>query len=79
MRGVCYVEHCNNVRLNSAIGYITPKDMLAGRQQEIHASRRSKPTGIGSWRRRGNNGRFVASRPREKAKTLVSARFRVYF
>jgi hypothetical protein len=24
----------NNVRLNSAIGYITPKDMLAGRQQE---------------------------------------------
>src|SRR5215470_7084207 len=26
-----YVEHYNNVRLNSAIGYITPKDMLAGR------------------------------------------------
>ncbi len=25
-----YVEHYNNVRLNSAIGYITPKDMLAG-------------------------------------------------
>jgi hypothetical protein len=24
-----YVAHCNNVRLNSAIGYITPKDMLA--------------------------------------------------
>ena len=34
-----YVEHYNNVRLNSAIGYITPKDMLAGRQQEIHAER----------------------------------------
>ena len=27
----------NNVRLNSAVGYITPKDMLAGRQREIHA------------------------------------------
>ncbi|PYU26703.1 MAG: hypothetical protein DMG32_09335 [Acidobacteria bacterium] len=27
--------------------------------------------------RRGNNGRFVASRPREKAKTLASGRFRV--
>ena len=26
---------------------------------------------------KGNNGRFVASRPREKAKTLVSGRFRV--
>ena len=34
-----YVEHYNNVRLNSAIGYITPKDMLAGHQQEIQAER----------------------------------------
>jgi hypothetical protein len=32
-----YVEHYNDVRLNSATGYITPKEMLAGRQQEIHA------------------------------------------
>jgi hypothetical protein len=37
-----YVAHYNNVRLNSAIGYITPKDMLAGRQQEIHAERDRK-------------------------------------
>jgi len=37
-----YVEHYNNVPLNSAIGYITPKDMLAGRQQEIHAERDRK-------------------------------------
>ena len=38
-----YVEHYNNVRLNSATGYITPKDMLAaGRQQEIHAERDRK-------------------------------------
>ena len=37
-----YVEHYNNVRLNSAIGYITPKDMLAGRQQEIQAERDRK-------------------------------------
>jgi hypothetical protein len=35
-------EHYNNVRLNSAIGYITPKDMLAGHQQEIHAERDRK-------------------------------------
>jgi len=34
-----YVEHYNNVRLNRAIGYITPKDVLAGRQQEIYAER----------------------------------------
>ena len=37
-----YVEHYNNVRLNSAIGYIAPKDMLAGRQQEIHDERDRK-------------------------------------
>jgi transposase-like protein len=37
-----YVEHYNNVRLNSAIGYIRPKDMLAGRQAEIHAQRDRK-------------------------------------
>ena len=37
-----YVEHYNNVRLNSATGYITPKDMLAGHQQEIQAERDRK-------------------------------------
>jgi len=42
IRVLGYVEHYNNVRLNSAIGYITPKDMLTGRQQEIHADRNRK-------------------------------------
>jgi hypothetical protein len=37
-----YVDHYNNVRLNSATGHITPKDMLAERQQEIHAERDRK-------------------------------------
>src|SRR5262249_37884722 len=37
-----YVEHYNDLRLNRAIGYITPKDMVAGRQQEIHAERDRK-------------------------------------
>jgi hypothetical protein len=36
------VEHYDNVRLNSTIGYITPKDMLAGYQHEIQAERRRK-------------------------------------
>jgi hypothetical protein len=36
------VDHYNNVRLNSATGYITPKDMLAGPQQEIHVERDRK-------------------------------------
>ena len=37
-----YVDHYNNVRVSSATGYITPKDMLAGRQEEIHAERDRK-------------------------------------
>jgi len=37
-----YVEHYNDVRLNSAVGYVTPKDMLAGHQQEIQAERDRK-------------------------------------
>jgi len=41
-RLVGYVEHYNNARLNSAIRYITPKDMLAGRQDEIHAESNRK-------------------------------------
>jgi phage portal protein BeeE len=32
----------NNVRLNSAVGYVTPKDTLGGRQQEIHNERDRK-------------------------------------
>ena len=37
-----YVDHFNNVRLNSASVYFTPKDMLAGQQQEIQAARDRK-------------------------------------
>jgi putative transposase len=54
-----YVEQYNNVRLNSAIGYIAPRDMLAG------ISRRFRPTGIENWRRQGNSGRIAASGPRD--------------
>jgi len=37
-----YVAHYNTVRLHSAIGFVTPADMLAGRQAEIHATRDRK-------------------------------------
>src|ERR1700683_4231022 len=37
-----YVEHYNNVRLHSAIGYITPKEKPAGRCQESHEARDRK-------------------------------------
>ncbi len=37
-----YVAHYNTVRLHSAIGYVAPKDKLAGRDKEIHAARDRK-------------------------------------
>ena len=37
-----YVDHYNDVRLHSAIGYIAPTDVLAGRRAEIHAARDRK-------------------------------------
>ena len=37
-----FVDHYNNVRLHSSIGYITPADKLAGREDEIHRERDEK-------------------------------------
>jgi len=37
-----FVEHYNTVRLHSAIGYVTPKDKLEGRDQEIFVARDRK-------------------------------------
>ena len=37
-----YVEHYNDVRLHSAIGYVAPKDKLEGREKEIFAERDRK-------------------------------------
>ena len=37
-----FVDHYNNVRLHSAIGYVTPADKLAGREDEIHSERDRK-------------------------------------
>jgi transposase InsO family protein len=37
-----YVEYYNNKRLHSAIGYVAPKDMLEGKQRDIHNQRDRK-------------------------------------
>ena len=53
-----YVDRYNTVRLHSAIGFITPADMLAGRQAEIHASRDHK---LEQARQRRHNHRQQAA------------------
>jgi transposase InsO family protein len=37
-----FVQHYNHTRLHSALGYVTPADRLAGRQQSIFAARDQK-------------------------------------
>lgn len=37
-----YTTHYNTVRLHSAIGYVTPKDKLDGKDKDIHAERDRK-------------------------------------
>lgn len=37
-----FVEHYNSVRLHSALGYVTPKDKLEGREKVIFAERDRK-------------------------------------
>lgn len=37
-----YIAYYNQARLHSAIGYITPFDMLNGRQSQIHSTREEK-------------------------------------
>jgi putative transposase len=47
-----YVAYYNEVRLHSAIGYVTPKDRLEGRQEEIFAVRQRKLAEAKARRRR---------------------------
>jgi transposase InsO family protein len=51
-----YVEHYNTVRLHSAIGYVTPKDKLEGRDREILAARDRKLEEARELRRLQRNG-----------------------
>ena len=50
-----YVKHYNEVRLHSALGYITPKDYREGRAQQIHDDRDRKIDVAREQRRRARN------------------------
>lgn len=51
-----FVTHYNEVRLHSAVGYITPADKLAGREEEIWATRDRKLEAAREQRRRRRRG-----------------------
>ena len=53
------MEHYNNIRLNSATSYITPKDVLAGREQKTRAER------TGGWKPPDSSAGVAASKTPE--------------
>jgi transposase InsO family protein len=55
-----YVEYYNTVRLHSAIGYVTPKDKLEGRDGDILAARDRKLEEAREIRRQRRSGLDVA-------------------
>jgi hypothetical protein len=55
-----YVEHYNNIRLNSATGYSAPKDVLRD------VSRRSTQNATASWNPADSSAKAAASKPREE-------------
>ncbi|ELP34398.1 integrase core domain-containing protein [Rhodopirellula baltica] len=59
-----YVHHYNEVRLHSAIGYVTPADFLAGLAPEIHSERDRKLEEARvrrRWRSRSRDGELAVA------------------
>ncbi len=56
-----FVEHYNDVRLHSALGYIAPKDKLFGREEEIFAERDRKLEEAREQRRRSRQQQRATS------------------
>lgn len=55
-----FVQHYNEVRLHSAIGYVTPQDKLEGRQEQIWKERDAKLEAARERRRQRRQGQEVA-------------------
>jgi len=60
-----FVDHYNQVRLHSAIGYITPADKLAGKEKAIFAARDQKLQQAREQRKlkRNNQPHFLTAQP----------------
>ena len=65
-----FVAHYNDVRLHSAIGYVTPKDKLEGRAEAILARRRQKLEAARRRRKDNSSGPLSACIRTQQALTL---------
>ena len=63
------IRHYNEDRLHSALGYVTPRDKLEGREENIFAERDRKIEAA----RAGRAAARAALRAEEQAKAVVSA------
>ena len=66
-----YVQHYNEERLHSAIGYVTPKDKLEGREKQIHALRDNRLQEARQRRRENRQSATQITRPGHKASPLA--------
>ena len=58
-----FVAHYNTVRLHSAIGYVTPADKLAGREEAIWSERKRKLAAAEARRRIASAGSAATPQP----------------
>ena len=67
-----FMLHYNAVRLHSAIGYVAPHDVLAGRRDAIHAERDRKLEDARVRRRRARQAaRAIPTPPLESGATVT--------
>jgi hypothetical protein len=62
-----FVEYYNPVRLHSALGYITPRDKLAGREKEIACARDRKLEAARQRRKQKRHAAYQAALDGQRA------------